>query len=505
MTPDDIGQACHDGEGVDAQGMHGYQSAWMAHWLHTSCRSAATNHNHSSVGCEVKEVKEDSGAEQHGLLGGSDVAVDSSMHAGAVGEVGRDARFTFINEADHGESRKPSFDSKSFPIFNLSQKTDGILSLKREHNSLYHGEGIKSETKSSSRDDSVSLNRTESHVPSTSARASPKTETLVRECQSLSQGILPTAPLMKSANAVEQNNRAVSTSLRNEFVKSDSAVVPNVRDKGKGLMPPFTAGQHEIYRSSYNLASQEHFTTTKYHSYSSLLIREKKMSSLLDLQRSSFSKWIQGGIAHLPHDPIADSDDELCFVRGQHHKIHNYIANANITNQTASLESTKPQKFCGGNSLVPQLLHDVETMNIYASIDSVGESSRGHPKISQTTHHFLMSKKADVNLSDGGKLFRESIAPIKFKGNSFNTIHDFSPPMSDHALEGVKLEALESSIKSEGKKNIQDLGNPTTLKNESSAETDTMAIHALHENHLPGIYIRTLLKGIPYLVILRAS
>ncbi|XP_061353081.1 uncharacterized protein LOC133297870 [Gastrolobium bilobum] len=469
MMPDDIAaQACHDGERVHAQAMHGYQSAWMAHWMHTSYKSATPACNRVTIDCELKEVKEDTGADQHGSLGADQKS--KSMHAGAFGEEARAARVNFSNEADTGISKKVSSDPNSFPVFDLSRKLDGRLSLQREENSVYHGEDVKSETEACSGDDKVSLNRAGNHLPSRSAHAPPKSETLVRECKLLSEGTL-----------------AVPTSLWNDFVKSASDIVPNGRDKGKTLMPQFKPLPLDIYQSSHNLASQECFASTKYHSYSSLLIREKKISSLLlDPQRSSFSRWMQGGIAHLPHDPIAGSDG-LYFVRGQDHKIQNYTANPNITNHTASLESIKPQNFYGGSSLVkpvPCSVHDVETKKIYTCIDSVEESSRGHPKISETTQQFLMSRKSDVNLSDRGQFFEGSIAPNKYKGNA--EILDFSLPMSDCALDGLKLEALGSSIKSEGKENVQDFKSPTSLKNESSAETDTMDINALHENHLFG-------------------
>ncbi|KAJ1428199.1 hypothetical protein SESBI_09206 [Sesbania bispinosa] len=491
MMPDDIAaRACHDGERVDAQAMHGYQSVWMSHWMHTSCKPATPACNRLPVGCKLKEVKEDSDTEQHDLHGASEVAVDNSMRAGAVREEAGATRVTFINEPDTGKSKKAaSFGSKSFPIFSLSQKLDGRLSPQREQNSVHHAEDVKSETEACSGDDIVSLNRAGSHLPSTSAHAPPKTDTLVRESQLLSQEVLPTALLKKSPYAVEQKDLAVSTSVWDGFVKSASDLVPNGHDKGKAVMPQFTREPCEVYQSSYNLASQEYFTSTKFHSYSSLHIREKKTSGVLDPQRSSFSRWMQGGITHSPHDPIAGSDDGLYFVCGQHRKIQNYTATANITNQTTFLESTKPQNFYGVSSLVAQVpcsVHDVETMKIYTSIDSIEKSSRGHPKISQTTHHFLMSEKTDVNLSDRGQFFREPIAPTKFKGNAFNEILDFSPPKSNHAMEGLKLETLGSSRKSEGKENVQDFKCPTNLRNESSAETDTMDIDALHENNLPG-------------------
>ncbi|KAK7312334.1 hypothetical protein VNO77_36115 [Canavalia gladiata] len=491
--PDDVAaQACHDGERVEAEAMHGYQSAWMAHWMHTSYKSATPACNRLSIDCELKEVKEGSGDEKHGLLGGSEVAIDSSMHAGPSGEAARTTRTTFMNEADTGKSIKEGFDSKPFPAFNPSHKLDGRLPRQWEQNDVSHVEDGKFETEACAGDDNVSPHRAETPkagLPSTSAHAPPETETSVREHQVLSKEVLPTALLVKSPWDVGQKNLAVSTSLWNDFIKSASVIGPNGRDKGKAVMPHFTREPCEIYHSSYNLGSLEHFTSTKYHTYSSLLIREKKMSSLLDPQRSSFLRWMQGGIAHLQHDRIAGSDDQLYFVRDQHHEIENCAANPNITNQNVSLESTKPQNFWGLSSVIAQVpcsVHDVETMKIYTSIDSVEESSRGHPKISQSTQHFLMSKKTDVNLSDRGQFFRESVAPTKFKGNAFNEIRDFSPPVSDHAPEGLKLEALGNSIKSEGKENVLDFKCLTNLKNESSAETDTMDIDALHKNNIPG-------------------
>ncbi|KAE9593337.1 hypothetical protein Lal_00028756 [Lupinus albus] len=442
MMPSDIVQACHQREGVDAQVMHGYKSAWMAHWKHTNYKSATTAaRNRLLNSFEVKEIKEENDAEQRDLIRDRrpEVAIDGSVHAGGTGEADRDTWITFSNGVNPGKSKNTSLGSKSFPIFR--KKTDGISSLKRVANAVSHGKDRKYETEACSGEDDVSIYRSGSHLPSTSSHAPLRTATLVRENLSSSTGISTAPLLMKSPYSVEQNN-LVSTSLWNGFLKSASDKVPNGNDKGKTSVSPSICGQHKMYQSSYKLASQEHFTRTKYHSYS-LLIRKKKKSSLLDPPRFSFPRWFQGGDTHLQLDPIAGSGDGY---------------------------STD----------------NVETMKIYTSIDSVEESSRDHPKISQTTRHFLMSKKTDANFSGRGQFFRESIAPTKFKGNAFNEMEHSSPSMSDHDLEGVKLEALGSSKKSEGKENIQEFNSPSSLKNESSAETDTMDIYALHRNHFPG-------------------
>ncbi|CAJ1933548.1 unnamed protein product [Sphenostylis stenocarpa] len=484
MPYDTAAEACHDDERSEAQAMNRNRSAWMAHWMNTSYKSASPACNRLGIDCELKEGKIDSGAEQHDLLGG----LDSAVHAGAVGETARATSVTFNSEADSEKGKKACCGSKSFPTMIFSGKLDGKLPLQREQ----HGEDGKSETEPWSGDDNVSVNRAGTSgagLSSTPARVPLNIETIVKECQVLSQEVLPTtALLMKSPWDVEQKNLAVSTSLWNDFVKSSSDVVPN-GGKGKTVMPQFTHEPFEICQSSYNLASRGRFTSTKYHTFSSLLISEKKMSSLLDPQRSSFLRWMQGGVTRLPHDSLAGNDDRLYFIRGKHHEIEKYVSNPTFTCQTESSESAKPHKLCGLSSVVEKMpcsIHDVGSMKIYSSLDSVEESSRGRPKISQTTHHILMSKNTDVTFSDRDHFFRKPVAPIKFKENAINEILDFSPPTSDHTMEALKLEAIGSSIKSEGKKNIQDFKYPTCLKNESSAETGNMDIDALHNNELPG-------------------
>ncbi|OIV99494.1 hypothetical protein TanjilG_17304 [Lupinus angustifolius] len=247
--PNDTAHACH--EGVDAQVMHGYQSVFMPHWTHMA-------RNRLSNGCEVREIKEDSDAEKRD--GGSEVAKDGSVHAGSTGEVDRDTRVTYSNEAHPGKSKKTSLYSKSFSIFR--KKTNGISSLKREWVGVPHRKDPKIEIEAISGDDNVSLYRTRSHLLSTSAHAPPRTETLARKYQLLSRDTSPVPPLMNSWYTVEQNNLAVSTSLWNGFVKPASDIVRNGHDKGKTSVPPSTPGQHEVYQSSYKCSEDSENSST---------------------------------------------------------------------------------------------------------------------------------------------------------------------------------------------------------------------------------------------------
>lgn len=496
--PDDALQAYHDNEVTDVQSMHGHRSVWMAHWRHTSYKSATLDLNHSSINSESKrDVKEDSGAEQDNVHDGSDVAIDISKSNGAIREATKATTVTFMNKSlteNPGKSKMGSLDFKSFPLFNFSEKRDSILSLKREQYAIYHGEVPKSQIDASFGDNNVSPEKTDIHLPSISAHLPPKAETLSRECRLWSEDFLPTNLLMKSPDAIENKKVTVSASVWNDFIKSPSDMVPYAYNKGKTSMPSFTCGQREIYQSSNNIASREHFTSTNYHSYSSLSIREKKISGLIEPQTYCLSRLTQSGPAHVPHDCSASHNGGLDFVNNHRWKMQHDTGTAKFSSQTDPLESTKAENFYHGSSLVLQLpssIHDVKTMKINNTIDSGEESSRGRPKISQTTHHLLMSEGTDVNLSDRGQFSRESVIPTKLKGNTFREISDFSLPdfslpIGENAPECATLEVLGSSMNKGGKETVQDLKTTSSLKNESSAETDTMDINALQYDQLPG-------------------
>ncbi|CAL5212388.1 unnamed protein product [Lathyrus oleraceus] len=433
-----------DDEKVDAHAMlgYGYLLPWMAHWNHTSYMSAINPgwSGSTSVGPEVR----------------SDRSVD------VVGVVGEANGVT-----------KVGFGSKPSLVSGVSEKLKGRLPFQREEKSVFGKVYGKSGTESCSGDDRVSPSRV--RLPLVSAPH--KIETSVEKCQLLSQRV----PL-RSLRDTEPKNLTLFTPVNNSVKSASDVVLTNVRDNGKSAMNEVTGGPREVYPSSYSSAPQEHYTSTKFHSYSSPSVHEKQMSSRLDHQRYSLSRLMRGSFTCFPHVPIADSDDDgHNVVRSQHHMIQNLIANPNISNQTSLLESTKPTNVYSSVEQVPQSVYGVKDASKYTNLDSVEELSRGLPRISQATHRFLMSKIPGVNLSDKGQFFRESMPPIKFKGNNFNEIIDLSPnpPTSDH----TKLETLRSSIKREGKENISDFKFPTSVANESTPEPDTMDIGTLHENN----------------------
>ncbi|XP_044490419.1 F-box protein At2g16365-like isoform X2 [Mangifera indica] len=102
-------------------------------------------------------------------------------------------------------------------------------------------------------------------------------------------------------------------------------------------------------------------------------------------------------------------------------------------------------------------------------------TTEGHPKYSQTTHHFLITKKTDVNLSEGGEMFKEKL------------FSKYLSPSSDFGFLGqldVKIQPLGSTTDSEEKGKMGDIKtSAVSLKNESSADTDTMDMDVYQKDH----------------------
>ncbi|KAK4284728.1 hypothetical protein QN277_001516 [Acacia crassicarpa] len=453
---------------MDSQPLNGYQFVWMAHWKNTNYNSATQGNHDLSIGCESgREVREDSVAEQDNVQGRSDVAIDISTSTGAIREATKAAKVSIMENLPESPRnlRIGSLDFKSFPI---SEKRDGTLSLKGEQCAIYHREALKSQTDTSFRNNIVSPRKTEIYLQS--------------------ERFLPPNLLMNSSNAIEKNRLTVSTTVWSD-VKSTSDMVPCANDKGKSSMPSFTHGQHEIYQSSYKLASREHFTSTDHQTYSPLLICKKKRSNLFDSQTSGFSRLMSSGPDHAPYE-LSATRGGLNFVSDHHWKMQHYTGTAKFSSLISPFEPSKVDNFCHGSSpalQMPSSVHDAETMKIFTTPIESGEGSpTGHTKIYQTTYHFPMSENCDIILSEKGQLFRESEITTKSKRSAFNVIPYFSQPTGDSALGSVKLKTLGSSVNREGKKSVQNLENMTILKNESSAETDTMDINALQEDQHPG-------------------
>ncbi|KAL3651840.1 hypothetical protein CASFOL_004842 [Castilleja foliolosa] len=125
---------------------------------------------------------------------------------------------------------------------------------------------------------------------------------------------------------------------------------------------------------------------------------------------------------------------------------------------------------------------NLETMRICTTFDSVKAVPGGCPRFSQTTHSLLITKKTDVNQEND-----VYSGPTRLvKRTNENTSRDVNlSPFSYQGNRGVKLQPLSSSSNSQGRNNVRSVdGRKVIIRNESSAETDTMDMDLFKEEKL---------------------
>ncbi|XP_031130363.1 uncharacterized protein LOC116032101 isoform X1 [Ipomoea triloba] len=172
------------------------------------------------------------------------------------------------------------------------------------------------------------------------------------------------------------------------------------------------------------------------------------------------------------------------------HKLQSGSRSVVFRNNCTPFEAIEPKKvlddICVPQEL-PCSLHDVKTMRICTTMDSVVGLTGDYPRFSKTTRSLLIMKKADVNICKQNQTVGTSRTY-----NEFNDFNNLSPFLGQNQ-QGVKLQLLDSSTASEHE---EDTGNaePSEVeaKNESSAETDTMDMdvfpgkaHLLDSNSSP--------------------
>ncbi|KDP41773.1 hypothetical protein JCGZ_26791 [Jatropha curcas] len=402
---DQAAQSDNGKDEIPEKYLQSQQSVWMSHWTHTSYRSANVTHNKLLLNCESGHNSQR--IKHHPLLGRPETEPDSSKFVKKF----RDMHKTFLNESSRKLTHE-TFKGQHFPMFKSSLNKDGMLSPKNEESSRH----LESQIGLTAVD--VSLGRTDNHLPSMLKWVPSKAETQSTESQFRYEGITSNPEQHVKINELLENNIVVSSPPENGFLGSTSRTMPSDFNGRNIPTESFIHGQEYTNQPS-----------------SSFLVDEKKMNN------------------HAPlfiHDPSTSNNQLGNFVGGQLQTMPKHSSVKLLTNQMRLPEG----RLHPGSLEVPRIssyFNDVETMRICTATDS--------PKFSQTTHHFLITEKTDVNLSDGGELFRESTISTKFKRKPVGE--------GKEKTENVHTEAID-------------------LKNESSAETDTMDMDTLQENRLSG-------------------
>lgn len=437
------------------------QFAWMAHWMGTSCTSANEAHNQLSPHyASRKDVSHNT--RHYQSLSEPEREMDSSKAVKGFREATKTKMINSTEECLMTSSKKlrhEMFQGPSFPMFKPSRDSKSVLALNNGESSSHHEGVLRLQVGPSSGYD-ISLGRIENQLPSMPAWAPSETETPTRESQCQPEEITwNSEPQVKCNKLLEKNSLAVSTDLWDAFLRSTSETVPYEFNRREASMQSFSCQQDDINQPE-----------------ATFLGHEKKTNNNVTL---------------LIRDPSTSNNQLRNFGGKQSQKMPNHSDLELSPSQIGPPGMITFEKLYHGSYALPRMqssAHDVKTMTICTTIDSVEEFSRGPPKFSQTTHNFLITKRTDVNLSDGGQMFIESPISTNFKGKTVSQLLNPSPEFGSRVKQGVKLQPLDSSTESDGKENIENVKTPVVnSKNESSTETDTLDMDALCENHLSGM------------------
>ncbi|KAI4342153.1 hypothetical protein MLD38_026808 [Melastoma candidum] len=161
-----------------------------------------------------------------------------------------------------------------------------------------------------------------------------------------------------------------------------------------------------------------------------------------------------------------------------------------IPSQCSSLEAAKQETFCCGSSS-RQTHHpvlDVKTMTTHAIVDSNEGLKDSQPMFSKTTHQLFFREMTDTHSSKRDQIFQESTEYTNCEGNgTFGQFLSLSLNGNYNGSPGVKLQPLWSLTDSDGHEDpVKGRTSSVHLKNESSAETNSLDMDLFPEKHLAG-------------------
>ncbi|KAK4794705.1 hypothetical protein SAY86_012699 [Trapa natans] len=431
-------QSYHERNESDNQSILSYQAAWMAHWGPTHIDGSLAQKNLIVSHKPMEAISPLVTEQKLPNLSRTDRATDASSCSSRelMGVPAGPANIPDESMAvvSHPLRKERIENNQSFPMFGQSKnRGKSILAIKDDH---FLGRAMESQfnrkgcpdfsRRDPSKPDKISLWSTSRYE----TQSPEHLEMGGRTCD-----LVPKDSLRVPASFKDD---CFASSSKNPFGKSTGRL-----DQVNNSSSFFTAKGHLLNMSPTKL-DPDHFN---YDSSSGVYVHQQHNDHLPSINELA-----------LFH---GDNVYQTCRKDG--------LASRLSRNQTGSLNvaeaecSTQPS-----NTLI-----DVETMRIRTTIDP--EGLKFHPT---TEELFFAEKKTDLKES---KITRESTESTdQFKGSvgTFTEVHRLSQDIGCKSHQGgVKLEPLWNSTDSEEKENAADLGN------ESSANTDTMVVATLQEDH----------------------
>nr|DAD21608.1 TPA_asm: hypothetical protein HUJ06_023071 [Nelumbo nucifera] len=510
---DHVVQTIHDSDARVTKSMHPYQSIWMAHWMQTNCDSAVEISNHISPNGGSKEERCDS---RQGPIHVQ--TYEPNKVTRSVVDEGPRNILEHLSEWRHRQNLEVEFDvleygkgveavneaeravprnktpkmnlrncknaisgCKSFPIFNFNQTKESSLDSKNDP--IVYGRHI-------------SRSQFDGNTGQVAA--------MKGTCQPTENTPQISGHLVNSRKCLEKKSLPASRLFKDDLMESRCNVMPYGFKSGGTPEQSLRCTTKETDWSIPGLSSKKHLENAKFchdrhenpnygsSSTSKLLACDnKEMDNHLNDRNCGNHYMVPRNGALQMHDPSTSGFTPPIFI-GQQSKKHNFPCSEFLTSYGRSPGKMKLEELnygCRSLERRPRRsIHDVETLRVCTTVDSV-EGLPGAPsRFSQATEHLLITKKTDVNLSKGSQIIRESMVSTKFKQNAFHELFTLPFSFGLHGKGGAKLHSLGNSIFQQ-RNGIQDVKTDSlVLKNQLSAETDTMDMDIFHaRSSLPGL------------------
>ncbi|KAJ4965227.1 hypothetical protein NE237_017076 [Protea cynaroides] len=486
---------CVDADARPEVSMHAsHHSVWMAHWMRTNSESTSVVYNQFSFDDDKK--KDDHENKQAPVLVQADEPrkdtrldvvnarpSNFSKHNSAWRCPG-DLRINSdgplsskdgaVTETERVKMRNEALSMKSLNLGNVrkwqsnfDERKKSILNSKKDLS--FNGRHLPiSQIEDRPEFGTTSLQENEAHFSSRMLALAPAGVKCLSRARHPAEGVSQqSGDLVKPSDSPEMKSFHVSRTFQDNHAASTSNFLL-CKFETQGLPPQSSKrrNRENNFLTSNDCITKLCFSTTEqkdhhYHAYSTRLVHDEKMNDRLTARYSGSPPVEQNGESWKLPDPSTSGVKFPTFV-GEQSKRCNFPGSGFLPSYSCLPAVAKSEELnCDSRSLhqMPKCpVHDGETLRVCTTVDSVEALPVSCPKISQATHHFLMTKKTDVNLSEGYKMLGESIVSTELKENAFNELPTLLP---DFGSEG--------------------------LKNELSAETDAMDFDAPQaRNFLPG-------------------
>ncbi|GLT42806.1 hypothetical protein SLA2020_167880 [Shorea laevis] len=452
---DHVVQSDNDADRTAIKSSHNYQISWMSHWKHTSCKPSIRAHDDLSL---CSGFRDDGGnIKQHVLRCGPEKATHITKFTQGFREVSEAGT---VNIMDNTLKRsamkleKGSLYSQPFPVFNASPIQECAVSINNNRSVSSPSEMLKYQLYPKSGQDTVTLGRSKWAHPEMACKNPLQPRRILWDPEQL----------VKSHDFLEKDNLPVSTHQLD--VGSSSKIAPHKFENGEAQMQSFMCQQEKNDQSSPFAASKEHVTDAKFCSYSTFWIHEKRTDTMMELRKFGTSLSRLNDSSPWLHETSTSHSQLPAFLNKQNQKGEDDCSIRLLPSRGSHPEVMESVKGCHEYHSMPRIpcsVRDVDTMRICTTIDSMEELPRG-------------------------QVFRDSKLSSQLKRKMYGDFLSLSPSSSFQGQQEMNLQPLWSSTDGEGRENVGNVKTSSVcLKNESSAETDSMELDFFQKSNLSGV------------------